>query len=88
MLIITSLLLPGPSGHELVAEIKRDPALCMLPVIVFTNCRSPWDVQRCYEVGANSYILKPPDLHSLFAAVQAIVVYWLQVITLGTPSKP
>ena len=84
-IIVTSLMLPGRSGQEIVAELKGDLTLCMIPILVFTNCCSPWDTQRCYEAGANSYILKPPDLESLFAVVRMITVYWLEVITLVAP---
>ena len=86
-LILLSLKLPGMSGLQLLAELKRDPALQPIPALVFTNSRSPQDIMQSYRLGANSYILKPPTFTQLVEVVHTIAVYWLQIVTL-VPSFP
>jgi len=87
-LILLSLKLPGMSGLELLAELKRDPALQPIPALVFTNSRSPQDIMQSYRLGANSYILKPPTFTRLVEVAHIIAVYWLQIGTLVPPFLP
>ena len=84
-LILFSLKLPGMSGQQLLAVLKRDPALQTIPAIVFTNSISPLNVRQSYELGANSYIIKPFGFTQLVEVMHAIVVYWLQVVTQAPP---
>jgi CheY-like chemotaxis protein len=87
-LILLSLKLPGMSGQQLLSVLKRDPALQTIPAIVFTNSVSPQDIKRSYELGANSYIIKPFGFTRLVEVMHAIVIYWLQVVTQELPSPP
>jgi len=87
-LILFSLKLPGLSGHQLLAVLKRDPALRPIPALVFTNSVSPQHIQQSYELGANSYLLKPFEFTQLVEMVHVIVVYWLQVVTPPPPLCP
>ena len=87
-LMLLSLKLPGMSGQQLLAVLKRDPALQTIPAVVFTNSRSPQDIKESYQLGANSYIFKPFDFTQLVEVVQAIASYWLQVVTLVSPLLP
>jgi len=87
-LILLSLKLPGLSGHQLLAVLKRDPALRPIPALVFTNSQSPWDIRQSYELKANSYIIKPFEFTQLVEMVHIIVVYWLQVVTPPPPLSP
>jgi len=87
-LILLSLKLPGMSGHQLLAVLKRDPALQPIPALVFTNSESPQDIQQSYELGANGYILKPFGFTQLVETVHVIIVYWLQVVTPPPPLSP
>jgi chemotaxis family two-component system response regulator Rcp1 len=87
-LILFSLKLPGMSGQQLLSVLKRDPALQTIPAIVFTNSVSPQDIKRSYELGANSYIIKPFGFTQLMEVMHAIVVYWLQVVTPAPLSLP
>ena len=80
-LILLSLKLPGMNGHQLLAELKRDSALHPIPAIVFTNSQSPQDIALSYELGANSYLLKPFEFTHLVEMMRVITVYWLQVVT-------
>ena len=87
-LILLSLKLPGMSGHQLLAVLKRDPALQPIPALVFTNSESPQDIRQSYELGANGYILKPFGFTQLVETVHVIIVYWLQVVTPPPPLSP
>ena len=87
-LILLSLKLPGMSGHQLLAVLKRDPALQPIPALVFTNSESPQDIQQSYDLGANGYILKPFGFTQLVETVHVIIVYWLQVVTPPPPLSP
>jgi chemotaxis family two-component system response regulator Rcp1 len=80
-LILLSLKLPGLSGHQLLAALKRDPALQPIPALVFTNSQSPRDIRQSYELGANGYLLKPFEFTQLVEMVHVIVVHWLQAVT-------
>jgi len=59
-----------------------------IPAIVFTNSLSPQSIQQSYELGANSYIIKPFGFTQLVEVMHAIVVYWLQVVTQAPSSTP
>ena len=87
-LILLSLKLPGMSGQQLLAVLKREAALQTIPAIVFTNSMSPQDIKRSYELGANSYIIKPFGFTQLVEVMHAIVVYWLQIVTPAPPVPP
>ena len=84
-LILLSLKLPGMSGQQLLAELKRDPALRPIPALVFTNSQSPQDIRQSYELGANAYLLRPFEFTHLVEKVHVMAVYWLQVVTLAPP---
>jgi len=84
-LILLSLKLPGLTGHQLLAELKRDPALQPIPALVFTNSQSPQDIRQSYELGANSYLLKPFGFEQLVEMMHVTTVYWLQVVTPAPP---
>src|SRR5262245_25609139 len=65
-LIVTSLKLVGRQGLELLAEVKGDPALSAIPVIVLSLYNDPAIIRQSYILGANSYIIKPNELNALF----------------------
>ena len=69
--------MPGLDGRDILLEIKNDEKLRLLPVVIFTTSSNPRDIQSCYCNGANSYHLKPIDLHDFEAVVEVIVDYWL-----------
>ena len=78
-LIILDLNMPRKDGRELLAEIKHDPNLQMIPVIVFTTSDAPDDVVHVYQSGGNAYVTKPPSLADFAATIKAIKHFWLQV---------
>lgn len=75
-LVILDLNLPRKDGRAVLAEVKADPELNELPVVIFTTSRSARDIERCYELGANSYVSKPGNLGQFFSAVRSIENFW------------
>ena len=76
--ILLDLKLPTSSGLEVLAWIREQPSLRRLPVIMLTSSLLPTDINRAYDLGANSYLIKPADLASLVELARAIDLYWLQ----------
>ena len=81
-LILLDLNLPRKGGLEVLAEIKEDPDLKQIPVVVLTTSQAEQDVLRTYQLHANCYIVKPVDLNQFMAVVQAIKSFWLAVVML------
>jgi len=84
-MILLDLNLPGTDGREVLAEIKKDPALRAIPVIVLTTSQDERDVRTCYEAGANSYIHKPVHIGTFMKAIQGLKNYWFDIVVL--PNK-
>jgi CheY-like chemotaxis protein len=81
-LILLDLNLPRKDGREVLAEIKSDPKLHTIPVVVLTTSRAESDVLRSYELQANCYITKPVDLEQFITVVRSIEDFWLTIVTL------
>ena len=81
-LILLDLNLPRKDGREVLAEIKADPLLKTIPVVVLTTSRAEQDVLRSYELQANCYITKPVDLDQFITVVKSIEDFWLTIVTL------
>ena len=81
-LILLDLNLPSKDGREVLAEIKADPALRTIPVVILTTSRAEQDVLRSYELQANCYITKPVDLEQFMTVVRSIEDFWLTIVTL------
>jgi CheY-like chemotaxis protein len=82
--VLLDIKLPNLSGFDVLAWIRNQPALKRIPVIMLTSSLLPEDIDRAYELGANSYLIKPPDLNSLIALAKVIDQYWLRTNTLPT----
>jgi CheY-like chemotaxis protein len=80
--ILLDLNLPGTDGREVLAEIKADPFLKQIPVIVLTTSSDDRDVAACYKAGASSYIQKPVDLEGFMRAIERLNDYWFEVVIL------
>jgi two-component system, chemotaxis family, response regulator Rcp1 len=81
-LIMLDLNLPRRDGREVLAEIKNDPDLKIIPIIVLTTSRADEDILRSYELNANCYITKPVDFTHFIDVVKSIEQFWLTVVTL------
>ena len=84
-LILLDLNLPKKDGREVLAEIKEDPDLRRIPVVVLTTSRAERDVVRSYNLHANCYISKPIDLEQFITVVRSIEDFWLAIVKL--PSR-
>ena len=83
-LILLDLNLPKKDGREVLAEVKADPKLKHIPVIVMTASASEQDILRSYQLYANCYITKPSDLNRYNETLQAIETFWLTCAQLPT----
>lgn len=89
-LLLLDLNLPRKNGHEVLGEIKQDPDLRSLPVVVLTTSAADEDIARCYALGANSYITKPPSFEALVGVADIIEKYWFGAVGLpdAVPRRP
>ena len=83
-LILLDLNMPRKDGREALREIKADPKLRHIPVVVLTTSRAEEDVVRSYEYGVNSFITKPVTFQGLVDAMKALGRYWFEVVELPT----
>ena len=83
-LVLLDLNLPGLDGREVLAEVKNDPALRRLPIIVLTTSSSERDIARSYDVGANCFVTKPVDLADFMEVVRSFEGFWLSIVKLPT----
>jgi two-component system, chemotaxis family, response regulator Rcp1 len=81
-LILLDLNLPKVDGREVLAQIKSDPELRSIPVVVLTTSKAEEDVLKSYDLHANCYIAKPIDLQQFIAVVKAIEDFWFTIVKL------
>jgi two-component system, chemotaxis family, response regulator Rcp1 len=81
-IILLDLNLPKKDGREVLQDIKNDPDLKRIPVVVLTTSKAEEDVLRTYNLHANCYVTKPVDLEKFIVVVKSIDVFWLTVVTL------
>ena len=74
--LLLDLKLPKVDGLEVLQQIKADDRLKLIPVVVLTSSREEGDMIRSYELGGNSYIVKPVDFHEFINAVKSLGVFW------------
>jgi len=79
-IILLDINIPGTDGREVLEELKKDPALKLIPVIMLTTSADARDVQDCYARGANSYIQKPLDFEGFIKAMTRLRDYWFEVV--------
>ena len=81
-LILLDLNMPRKNGHEALQDIRRDPGLCSVPVVILTTSRSVEDIQLTYEAGANSFISKPAEFQRLVEIMELVKRYWFEAVAL------
>ena len=85
-LILLDLNLPRMDGREVLAEVKSDPELKIIPIVVLTTSGAEQDILHSYQLQANCFITKPVDLEQFITVVRSIEDFWLTIVTL--PSRP
>jgi len=85
-LILLDLNLPKKDGREVLKEIKEDPTLKIIPVVILTTSASEVDILRSYSLHANCYITKPVSLDGFLTVVKSIDNFWMSVVKL--PGRP
>jgi CheY-like chemotaxis protein len=81
-LVLLDLNLPRRDGREVLAEIKNDPNLCDIPVVVLTTSQADEDILRSYKLHANAYVTKPVDFERFIAVVRQIDEFFVSVVKL------
>jgi CheY-like chemotaxis protein len=81
-LILLDLNMPRKDGREALAEIKADPALRSIPVVILTTSTANEEIQRAYDLGANSFVVKPVTFEGLVSAVRVLTQYWFSIVRL------
>lgn len=81
-LVLLDLNLPKKDGREVLAEIKADPALMRIPVVILTTSQAEEDILRSYNLHANCFVTKPVDLDQFIRVVQSIEHFWLTIVKL------
>lgn len=81
-LILLDLNLPGKDGREVLEEIKADPSLKQIPVVILTTSHADEDIVRAYGLHANAYMTKPVDFAGFVAVVKGITDYWFTLVKL------
>jgi CheY-like chemotaxis protein len=84
-LILLDLNMPKKDGREALMEIKADPELRKIPVVVLTTSKADTDIGRIYELGANSFISKPVSFDALVEVMKTLGRYWFEIVEL--PNK-
>ena len=85
-LILLDLNMPKKDGREALAEIKADPQMRRILVVVLTTSRAEEDIVRTYDLGVNSFITKPVSFQGLADALKIVTIYWFEVVK--RPNRP
>ena len=81
-LILLDLNLPMKDGREVLAEIKGDPGLKRIPVVILTTSRAEEDILKAYDLNANCYVTKPVNFEQFMHVVRSIECFWLSIVKL------
>ena len=83
-LILLDLNMPRKDGYEALQEIKNDPGLRRIPVVVLTSSKAEEDIIRSYDLGVSGFIAKPVTFGGLVEAIKALGRYWFEIVELPT----
>lgn len=76
-LILLDLKMPKVSGIEVLQKLKSDPVFKSIPVVILTSSKEDPDIKKCYELGVNSYIVKPVESEKFFETIRELGMYWM-----------
>jgi CheY-like chemotaxis protein len=86
-LILLDLNLPRKDGREVLAEIKMDPKLKRIPVVILTTSQAEEDIFKSYDLHANCYVIKPVDLNRFAEIMRSLNEFWFSIVKLSPPPK-
>jgi CheY-like chemotaxis protein len=86
-LILLDLNMPRKDGREALRDIKADPSLRSIPVVVLTTSKAEEDIYRTYDLGVSSFIAKPVSFDGLVEVMQALGRYWFEIVELPDPTR-
>ena len=81
-LMLLDLNMPKMDGKQLLEQMRADPSLRRIPVVALTTSEQENDIIRTYDLGANSYIVKPVDMDQFVNAIKVLKDYWFQIVVL------
>jgi CheY-like chemotaxis protein len=87
-LVLLDLNMPKKDGRTVLQELKSDPELRTLPVVVLTTSKDDEDVYRSYDLGVNSYVVKPVTFEALVDTLQTLEKYWFEIVELPPQPHP
>lgn len=76
VVVLLDLKLPKVDGLEVIAQLKSDPVMRVVPVVALTSSREEPDLRRCYELGVNAYVVKPVDFYEFVNAIKGLGLFW------------
>jgi CheY-like chemotaxis protein len=82
--ILLDLNMPKKDGKEVLGSIKQHPVFKKIPVIIFTTTKNEQEIKLCYELGANTYIVKPSSFDSLMKVLEGIRNYWFNIASIAS----
>jgi chemotaxis family two-component system response regulator Rcp1 len=82
-IVVCDLNMPGTTGFDFAAQMKNDPVLKIIPLIIYSGSQAPQDVYHAYSVGANAYLVKPMTLDAIIQQIQSLVMFWLDTVRLA-----
>jgi CheY-like chemotaxis protein len=74
--VFLDIKMPRMDGIEVLQAIRQDPALKTIPVVMLTSSREKADLVKCYELGANAYVVKPVDFHEFMETIRSVSMFW------------
>jgi CheY-like chemotaxis protein len=84
-LVLLDLKMPGVNGFEVLEWVRQQPAMKRLLIVVLTSSNLQADVDRAYELGANSYLVKPVEFDEMVHMIQRFEIYWAEINRIATP---
>lgn len=76
IVVLLDIKMPKVNGIEVLRQIKSDPALKTIPVVILTSSREDQDLIECYSLGVNAYVVKPVDFHEFVDAIKELGLFW------------
>ena len=86
-LILLDLKMPRKDGREALKEIKADPRLRRIPVVVLTTSKAEEDIYRSYDLGVNSFVTKPVSFDNLVESMKTLTKYWIEIVELPSEEQ-